>query len=206
MIRSWRSLFLGIYLAAICSSSFAAVYTTAGSGNWNSGVNNAPFPAGVVPGAGDQVIIGVGHTVTLTAGASCQSLTLNTGAGAGGVLAGASTLTLGGNVAVNYVGGVMTNGAIISCPIALGAAARNFSVANDGTVMVDLTVSGVISGTGSVVKSGAGALTISGNNTYSGGFQMDAGLVTIGNNNALGTVAGTVTINGGTFERSKNHT
>ncbi len=183
----------------------AAVYTTAGSGNWNSGNNNAPFPGGVVPGAGDEVIIGVGHTVTLAAPASCLSLTLNTGAGAGGILTGASALTLAGNVTVSYGGGVMTSGATISCPINLGAN-RIFTVANDGTTMTDLTVSGIISDAFSVSKSGAGALTLSGANNHTGGVTLNAGTLNINNASALGAAAGTFTINGGTIDNSTGAT
>ena len=48
-----------------------------------------------------------------------------------------------------------------------------------------------------VVKTGSGILTLSGNNTYTGGTTLNAGTLLVSSNTALGT--GTFTINGGTF-------
>jgi fibronectin-binding autotransporter adhesin len=50
-----------------------------------------------------------------------------------------------------------------------------------------ITVANVISGTGRLVQSGAGALTLSGANTYAGGTTINAGTVLAGSNNAMGT-------------------
>ena len=70
---------------------------------------------------------------------------------------------------------------------------------NGGT----LTVGGKISGnTFSLTKSGAGALTLSGANTFTGGTTLSAGNLNINNSSALGTVAGTFTINGGTIDNT----
>jgi len=43
--------------------ALAATITTTGNGNWNSTVNNTPWPGGVVPGTTDAVVIAAGHTV-----------------------------------------------------------------------------------------------------------------------------------------------
>lgn len=59
------------------------------------------------------------------------------------------------------------------------------AVSNGGT----LTLSGVLSGERTLVKSGDGVLNPSANNTYSGGTVLRAGTVQAGNNNALGTGA-----------------
>ncbi len=62
-----------------------------------------------------------------------------------------------------------------------------------------IIVSSVISESGgafAVTKSGAGALTLSGANSYSGGTTLSAGTLNINNNSALGT--GTFTVNAGT--------
>jgi autotransporter-associated beta strand protein len=65
-------------------------------------------------------------------------------------------------------------------------------------------ISGVISGNGSggnptvaITKTGAGAWTLSGPNTYSGTTTVSAGSLNIGNNSALGT--GTLSLSGGTI-------
>ncbi|MGB4846830.1 MAG: autotransporter-associated beta strand repeat-containing protein, partial [Saprospiraceae bacterium] len=66
-----------------------------------------------------------------------------------------------------------------------------------------LSVGGTISGSGlSLTKSGAGTLTLSGANDYSGGTTLNAGTLNINNSNALGTTAGTFTINGGVIDNT----
>jgi autotransporter-associated beta strand protein len=55
------------------------------------------------------------------------------------------------------------------------------------------TYSGIISGAGSLVKQGAGTLTLSGNSTFSGGTLVSLGSVRMSSRTALGT--GTVTLN-----------
>ncbi len=59
----------------------------------------------------------------------------------------------------------------------------------------DMTISGVLSGTGKLVKQGVGSLTLSANNTYSGGTSVNAGTITAAHSNALGT--GKVQVSGG---------
>lgn len=62
---------------------------------------------------------------------------------------------------------------------------------------VTATVSGIVSGTGSFSKGGAGKLIVSGNNPYSGGTDVSEGTLSLMHNNALGT--GAVTFNGGSL-------
>lgn len=56
------------------------------------------------------------------------------------------------------------------------------------------TLTGVMSGTGSVTKEGSGALILSGANTYSGGTTLSAGTLVLANDAALG--AGTLEVTG----------
>jgi autotransporter-associated beta strand protein len=60
------------------------------------------------------------------------------------------------------------------------------------------TLTGTIEGTGSVIKTGGGTLTLSGVNTYSGTTTVNNGNLTIASGGALGT--GAVTVNGGTLQ------
>ena len=71
----------------------------------------------------------------------------------------------------------------------------------DGAAATDLLISGVISnpeGTGALSKSGNGTLVLSGNNTYTGGTTVSAGVLQTGS--ALALNSGLVTVNGGTLD------
>lgn len=70
----------------------------------------------------------------------------------------------------------------------------------------DITSSGVVSGTGSVKKSGESVLVLSGVNTYSGGTFIEDGTVRISNNASLGSITGGLALNGGTLETTSSFT
>lgn len=61
----------------------------------------------------------------------------------------------------------------------------------------DQTLSGRIIGVGSLTKSGAGTLTLSGANSYSGGTTVTAGILKTGNNAALGSNDSAIIVNNG---------
>jgi autotransporter-associated beta strand protein len=64
-------------------------------------------------------------------------------------------------------------------------------------------VTGAISGTGQLTKTGSGALVLIGTNTYSGGTTISAGTLQIGNGGTSGSIVGNVTDNGTlAFDRS----
>jgi len=81
-----------------------------------------------------------------------------------------------------------------------GTIASTSGVTNNGTLDYNhsdnLTVGYAISGTGVVVKDGAGNLTLSGANTYAGGTTLNSGTLVINNGSALGS--GTLTALDGT--------
>ncbi len=70
---------------------------------------------------------------------------------------------------------------------------RELTLASDG----ELPVSGVISGTGSVVKSGNGSVALSRANTYTGTTEILAGTLKIANGSALGTSTAETTVRSG---------
>ena len=67
------------------------------------------------------------------------------------------------------------------------------NILNNATLAINrsnaLTLSGTISGTGSLVKEGAGATTLTAANSYSGGTALKQGRLNVGNSLALGTGA-----------------
>jgi autotransporter-associated beta strand protein len=81
------------------------------------------------------------------------------------------------------------------------AAAITGDIHNDGQLTIDRatgsqTISGAISGTGGIVKTGAGVLVLEGaNSSYTGGITLSSGTIRAGSANALGL--GTLALNAG---------
>jgi autotransporter-associated beta strand protein len=86
----------------------------------------------------------------------------------------------------------------------LGTGAVSMSAARQITVNAGtLAIGGVISGAGfRLTKAGAGALTLSGTNIFTGGTTLNSGTLNINSAQALGTVAGTFIINGGIIDNT----
>lgn len=70
----------------------------------------------------------------------------------------------------------------------------------DAIQPVDGTYAGVVQGTGVLTKIGAGTLTLSGVNTYSGGTNLNVGAIAVAADSALGAPTGPLTFNGGTLQ------
>ncbi len=158
-----------------------------------------------VGGGGGTVTSSVAGAVTLTlapAGSTTFSGRIQNGAGQVSlVLNGSGTQVLSGSN--TYTGGTT----ISSGTLQLGdGVSNNGSVAGTITDNACLTfanpntqsVTGTISGSGSVTKTAAGVLILAGSNLYSGGTEVDKGTL-VAANGALGsaTGSGTVTLSGG---------
>ncbi len=88
-----------------------------------------------------------------------------------------------------------------NAPIDLGNG--TLTVGNDNT---SNTYSGIISDSGTLVKTGSGMLVLSGNNTYNGGTTILGGTLQIGNGGTTGAITGNVTNNAVlSFNRSDNY-
>ncbi|MCQ3788755.1 autotransporter outer membrane beta-barrel domain-containing protein, partial [Salmonella enterica subsp. enterica serovar Indiana] len=108
----------------------------------------------------------------------------NTLSGSGSLVkTGTGELTLSGDN--TYSGGTTITGGTLTADHAdsLGTGA----IANSGVLQVgEGELENTLSGTGSLVKTGTGELTLSGNNNYSGGTTIDDGVLIAANVNALG--------------------
>lgn len=172
------------------------------------------------PGAASILPAGVAYTVLGTTANGTATLDLNgidlsvsslTFGGTVGklnvvntVATGAATLTLGGAVTyTNSTGNANHAGtAAITGKLDLGSAARTFSIADSTKTDTELNISAAISGTGGLIKTGTGALVLSGtNNTYSGDTVVSAGALRISSLSNLSS-ASNVQLNGGVIELS----
>jgi autotransporter-associated beta strand protein len=151
---------------------------------------------------------GTANGTTVASGASLQL--------AGGITIGAEALSLSGNGTANN--GALRNNSgdnTYNGNITLAAASRISSEAGSLTVGGNVTLasntltvatsagnatfSGRISGTGSLVKDGAGTQVLSGNNTYTGTTTVNSGTLQASSANALGATSQVVMNNGGSF-------
>ena len=109
-------------------------------------------------------------------------------------------VVIGGNVTFGQAGG--GTGALTFSNADLGTSVRTLTVSNSSTTFV-----GVVSNTGGITKAGAGTLTLSGANTYTGATTINAGTLQIGDGGTTGSIASTSGINNnGTlaYNRSDN--
>lgn len=194
--------------------------TIINNGTLRLGVANAlPATAGLTVSA-----VGAGTTATLdikgfnqtvgaiTLGGSTATSTAQIIDSAGGGL-----LTLGGNVTYSATNNPLAS--VIGANLALGASTRTFDVGDSTSVVApapELSLTGVISGTVGLTKSGAGRLLLANSaNTFTGQVTINAGVLSfmsIGNVNAgpssLGAPAsvanGTIIHNAGSLEFAGN--
>lgn len=131
--------------------------------------------------------------------------TLQLGDGNTATFSVANNLTLGGTLAAadrgvfNWTGDIALSanssmtvanraGNLLTVSGNLDLGTRNLSLTAGGASGGDITISGVVSGSGNITHTGRGVLTLSGNNTaYSGMTTINRATLAIGHNQALGT-------------------
>jgi autotransporter-associated beta strand protein len=189
--------------------------TTSGTLNWSS---NANWTGGVPPPSSrfSTIAFFTGQTLpsgTITSnsdtvgGHALNVLTL----GGTGPISGSMTMTLGGNALLlrreslldPVVNLSATNGTgfiwNVSAPITIE---DNITFQGAGTATFN--VSGVVSGSGNLIKTGTSKLNISGANTYTGTTTISAGTLQIGDDGANGSLPTGAVVNNATlrFDRA----
>jgi fibronectin-binding autotransporter adhesin len=155
--------------------------------------------AGILSGSGLLTKDGAGSLTlsgsnTFTGGVVLNAGTLvaknMNGLGLGNVVVNAGTLDLFGNSVANLIqvyGGSVINSGVGS----LSTSALEV----DSTSNV--TISANLSGSSSLTKKGAGALTMTGTNTFSGGMDIQAGTIYVGASSAVGSSVNALAIRSG---------
>ena len=196
-----------------------------GTGNWSTGFSPA------ITTGGNATFAGLGGTATNDiASATLSSIGGLTFDGINSYTLGANSGSAGYNSASALaIGGGVTNNSTVTqtINIATSFAANqtiagntgslvfggNVAVAANATLTVvgnsSTTISGVVSGAGALTKNSNSTLTLSGNNTYSGGTTITTGTVLVGHDKAFGTgilrLGGTIASTDGTDRTISNN-
>ncbi len=130
---------------------------------------------------------------------------------AGGTILNAGTLRVSADVNLgDAAGGLTFNGGTLNSTASF-ASARAANLIEDAVIDTDaattLTLGGVLSGPGALIKTGAGTLNLTGANSYSGGTTITAGALRVGDGGTGGSITGDV-VNDGTliFSRADERT
>jgi len=160
--------------------------------------------SGEIKGSGTVTKMGSGTWIlsgsnTYTGATLVQAGILKAGSTQAFGLASAVTLNNTAGVVLDITGfnntiGSLTGGGATGGNVTLGAA--TLTIGSDNTSPA--AYSGIIGGTGSLIKSGTGILILSGANTYTGTTTVNAGTLQYGIDNALSN--GAVAVDGGTFD------
>ncbi|MDI1249894.1 MAG: autotransporter-associated beta strand repeat-containing protein [Lacunisphaera sp.] len=157
--------------------------------------------ANAVAGAGALTKTGAGTLTLAGTNTHSGSIAINTGtlaASGGSAIGDTSAVTISSGATFSTAGSSETVGSIAGAgTISLGTGTTALTVGNNGT---STAFSGVISGgaNADLVKTGAGTLTLSGTNTFTGNLQLNSGTVALGASNVFNDATSLV-LNGGTF-------
>ena len=195
--------------------------TTAVTFTVNGSISPAAFTGEIQDGNGTMSLTKSGSGALTLASANTYSgvtsltagtLNINNGSALGNIN---SIFTITGGTIDNTSGSLVTlNGNAQNWNVSftftgtndlnLGTGAITMNASRTVTVNAgNLTVGGVISGIGfRLTKAGNGALTLTGANALTGGVTLTTGTLNINNSQALGTIAGTFNINGGTIDNT----
>lgn len=203
--------FTALSLGFLSYQASAADVTWVGntSALWNVGSN---WSTSAIPANGDTLVLGAAGSAGVALSDDITSLTVG-GSNADGILFGAAasnytisrpaptnqTITLGSSGTGIGINQNSFASQAISVPLVLASTQTINVAAAPGALML----SGVISGSGfGITKTGAGLLTLSGSNTFTGPVTLSAGAlsvsnITVGVSSHLGATGSTVVFDGG---------
>jgi fibronectin-binding autotransporter adhesin len=161
------------------------------SGNITFNRSDDVTHSSAISGSGSLNKIGLGTLTLLGTNTYSGGTTVTSGVlevivgsslGTGGVTLGGGTLRLSSTLAPSSY-------ADVSSPIAVGAAGGTIDVVDIPALQRDSEVTGIISGATRWTKGGAGELQLSADMTYTGGFRVTAGTLTLGGLNEANSLA-----------------
>ena len=167
--------------------------------------------SGLISNAGAFTLAGAGTlTLTNTASSYTGQLTVQVGTLKIDTINNSSANGELGNSALSVIlGGAGNQTGTFEYTGSTASSTKKFTMATGGTgsfqidsAGTNLTLSGVIDGSGALLKTGPGTLTLTGTNTYSGGSIINAGTLVVNSASSLGASSGALTINAGTLEVS----
>ena len=186
----------------ILSGSFAAGHlypliafgTLSGGGSFSVGTL-PPLVVATIVTNGNTIALSVSSSPTMEVWTGAINGNWNLGATANWSLNGFATTYADGNT-VGFDDSASNTAVVVTTTVLPKAMFVN-------NTTKDFTVSGSpIGGAGALTKLGAGALTLFGANTFSGGTTLSAGTLNVDNSAALGAATGVLTINGGTIDNT----
>ncbi|QLF94660.1 autotransporter-associated beta strand repeat-containing protein [Pseudomonas sp. ABC1] len=155
-------------------------------------VNGTGGTASVVTGTGisAQIATSISGTGKLTKSGGGTLILSGSNSYSGGTVLSAGTLVVRSDSALGTGNLVLGSGTTLvadSFPPSLSNALVTNGVSTLQVSVSRLTLGGVISGAGGLIKTGSGTLVLNGSNTMLGNFNLTAGGLTIGNGLALGS-------------------
>lgn len=200
------------------------VWTGSVNSDWDTSTLNWEFESDDILFASNEAVLfndtATSFNVNLAANIESSAITFDNSGSNDYVLSGAFGITTGsilknGNAKVTlatnntYTGSTIIADGILEIGngVTDGSIAASSSITNSGSLLFNLVGSShvyanPISGPGAITKLGAGSLTLSGANSFTGDLVLDAGLLNINSASALGAGPGLFMINGGTIDNT----